>query len=1446
LDDGSDQAQNWLHPDLDDMAWESGAAPLGYGIGTEATVVSFGPNRHDKFITTYFRHEFQVADPSQVLDLTLRLQYDDAAAVYLNGQPIVRANLPNGPIDFQTVASRWVGGGQELQYHSFTIDPSLLRAGRNLLAVEVHQRSAVDDDLRFDLSLEANVGRREGGIALRPGINRVLVQAFDGPAGTGHEVQRDYIDIWYDGARIVDPAACSQLERFGQLANPVLEAGRLERDTVLAPCGPAYRVHGNVVVPSGITLTILPGTTVFFADGAQLTIAGGQLHAEGDVYRPIRLTRTPGSTGAWNGIQLRESRESNTIRHAVLEYGVTEDGMLGLVNSNLLVESSTFDQADRFRIRSVSSSLIVRDSVFTDIFAPDQEPTTDNRSEHIWGSGIPAGGQFLIERNHFGTTKGHNDAIDFDGAQRPGPIPEIRDNYFAGGGDDGLDLETDAHVEGNLFVNYVKDIFNTSTGDANAISAGDGRDYVVVRNVFRNVDHAAQVKDDAFMTFDQNTVDGALVSAVYFELEDRSPGRGALVEDTIITDTPVGFGAVSGTTELNVQHSIVPPDGLSYGPHNRNVDPRLVERPDGRLEPRAGSPAIGMSRLGFDIGAIVPAGARVTGAPPTVTGRNQTTLTVDGPGLIAYRYRVNDGTWSEPRSMSEPISLTNLADGDYSIDVIGQNSAGTWQDANSAQPLASWTVDSSARLLRIHEVLANNETYLPAGGSRPDLIELHNGGGRAVDLAGMSISDDSSDPRKFVFPAGTSIGADGYLVLSSETVPGMLGGLGFRIDGQGEGLFLYDTPGRGGSLIDSVRFGPQIADLSIGRMGPDGEWRLTRPTFGGPNTAQPTGDASRLAISEWLAIGRRYVDDDFVEIHNSDDLPVDISGILLTDAPTVQPDQRRLTPLSFIAANGYLALRAEGSAATAATEVSFRLASDQGLLRLMDRDLQPIDRVLYFGQTADVAQGRVSAGESVPRAMLFPTPGGANAASRMIRHSLVEFDRPWAYDASGGEPGPDWFRPDFDDSTWSRGDGVFSAGNATLPIPVGTELSTVPTTVYFRTRFNVPPELLATGGVDTIELSVLADDGVAIYLNGQSLLRLGVPENANSSTLATRGIGVARVEGPFSLPPELLIGGENVLAVEVHQVSPSSTDMAFGIALEATGTRIDPAVRNLQAVLDGLRVTEIMYHPAGTADAEFIEVQNVNSATLDLSGVRLRGGIEFDFPPMQLPPNQFAVVVRDPEAFRSRYGPNVAIAGRYRSQLDNGQDDFDLMLPLSTDTIVQRIAYDDGWYPETDGRGASLVARVANTSTSDLTTAAVWQVGSRGGTPGSGESGSIVGDFNRDGRLNVEDVDALCAVVHRGQGDPQFDLDRDGHFSRDDLDVLVNQILGTRAGDVNLDGRFDSTDLVIVFQGGEYEDGTTGNSSWSSGDWNCDGEFSTGDLVAAFEQGGYESTARSR
>lgn len=119
------------------------------------------------------------------------------------------------------------------------------------------------------------------------------------------------------------------------------------------------------------------------------------------------------------------------------------------------------------------------------------------------------------------------------------------------------------------------------------------------------------------------------------------------------------------------------------------------------------------------------------------------------------------------------------------------------------------------------------------------------------------------------------------------------------------------------------------------------------------------------------------------------------------------------------------------------------------------------------------------------------------------------------------------------------------------------------------------------------------------------------------------------------------------------------------------------------------------------------------------------------------------------------------------------------------------------------------------------------------------------GDFNIDGVLDIDDVDLLLPHVADEVYDRLLDANRDGLVNREDLTAWIHDLRDTWFGDANLDGEFNSSDLVSVFKAGQYEDGVLGGSTWATGDWNGDHEFDTSDLVAAFQDGGYENGPRT-
>ena len=90
-----------------------------------------------------------------------------------------------------------------------------------------------------------------------------------------------------------------------------------------------------------------------------------------------------------------------------------------------------------------------------------------------------------------------------------------------------------------------------------------------------------------------------------------------------------------------------------------------------------------------------------------------------------------------------------------------------------------------------------------------------------------------------------------------------------------------------------------------------------------------------------------------------------------------------------------------------------------------------------------------------------------------------------------------------------------------------------------------------------------------------------------------------------------------------------------------------------------------------------------------------------------------------------------------------------------------------------------------------------------------------------------------------------FNLNSDSVIDQADLRIWVKDSKHSWFGDANLDGEFNSLDIVSLLQAGEYEDGLWRNSTWSTGDWNADGEFDRADLILALQDGGYGQGPRA-
>ena len=962
LDDGSDQGSAWQAPGFDDSGWSSGPAQLGYsnnGNRGEVTTVSFGDDAENKHVTTYFRTDFEASVQDDLTGIAIRILFDDGVAVYLNGTEILRENL-SPDATFEDLASSEVNGAAS--FRSFNIPVSALQEGRNTLAVEIHQARRDSADISFDVELMAFTGTP----SLNPGINHMLIEAID---EEGAIIGTRALDIWFDDGQ----------------STPV--SGELTENATWTAAGGPYLVTDDIVVVEGTTLTIEPGTSVYFANDTRM-IVRGHLLAEGEPGNLIIFTQQPGNEGGWEGVHFENTLQDNRMSHLVQDGSDADTYSVGVSGSRLTLHNVSWTGTENTVLEMVHPRVVVTECEF---------PSTSGQ-DVIRGTALDGEDFFRLKANVFQAASGYNDIIDFSGGRRPGPIIHIVDNIFNGVADDCLDLDgVDAHIEGNIFINVNKDD-PAREGSSNAISASSGSHLTVVRNLFNGVDHALLLLENSDALFENNTVVNATISAINFlegDIGGILPGRAVTMRgnifwnNTATLENHLGTGQGADGAEITAALNVIPVEYHGLGEGNIGVDPLFEDFGGGDFRLSAASPAIGLGINGIDMGYAVAPGASISGIPPALGRENSASITVyiagisgieEGSFSSEYRWRLDDGQWSDPVPVTNAIELDGLADGPHFVEVIGRDSAGYWQAESEATRSRSWTVDSTLTRLLINEVLADNDGVFNHEGSFPDFIEIWNDSPQARDVSRMVLSDREDVADGWSFPPNTVIAPGGYLLVFANEQD-FTSGLhsGFRLDKDGEALSLFDSPFRGGGLIDRVEFGFQLARRSIGRDSGGQDFSAMIPTPGSPNKAPiPLGPLEGVVINEWLATSRVVYDNDFLELYNSGSLPVSLAGMMISDDPNNRPARYVVAPLSFIDAGGFVEFIADDDRSSGSSHLSFKLSKLMEQIGIFNGSGIELDRVQFYNSPEDISVGRVRDGSLLFAEFPLPTPGFSN------------------------------------------------------------------------------------------------------------------------------------------------------------------------------------------------------------------------------------------------------------------------------------------------------------------------------------------------------------------------------------------------------------------------------------------------------------------------------------
>lgn len=222
--------------------------------------------------------------------------------------------------------------------------------------------------------------------------------------------------------------------------------------------------------------------------------------------------------------------------------------------------------------------------------------------------------------------------------------------------------------------------------------------------------------------------------------------------------------------------------------------------------------------------------------------------------------------------------------------------------------------------------------------------------------------------------------------------------------------------------------------------------------------------------------------------------------------------------------------------------------------------------LLYDGRAGVELRGRSSLG--------FPKPQYSVELREAAGPAALPAGATWRFSDDRVAPDPSWNQPGFDDAAWASGPAPLGYGDGQpTALSYGPNGGNKPITAWFRAAFDV------VDPAAELVLGLRRDDGAVVYLNGVEIRRDNLPAGPiDASTRALTSMSgsdeTAFVES--ALPPELLVAGSNLLAVEVHQVDPTSSDLTLdawvGPPIEEADVELFGFGEESDWVLDGMYV----------------------------------------------------------------------------------------------------------------------------------------------------------------------------------------------------------------------------------------------------------------------------------
>lgn len=212
--------------------------------------------------------------------------------------------------------------------------------------------------------------------------------------------------------------------------------------------------------------------------------------------------------------------------------------------------------------------------------------------------------------------------------------------------------------------------------------------------------------------------------------------------------------------------------------------------------------------------------------------------------------------------------------------------------------------------------------------------------------------------------------------------------------------------------------------------------------------------------------------------------------------------------------------------------------------------------------------------------------------------ALIAANSTWKYLDTGVDQGTGWSATSFNDTSWATGAGIlgYTDGNDQIntTISFGADANNKRITYYFRRAFTVANPAAFT----SLLLKTLRDDGVVVYLNGTEVFRDNMPAGAPAyGTLASGSLEAGGTYLQQTLSSSGLIAGNNVIAVEIHQSAPDSSDVGFDLALD--GLTAAPALPFQMVYLSNPAFRQTLTNPPSVLLTAFARSSAVTASRVD-------------------------------------------------------------------------------------------------------------------------------------------------------------------------------------------------------------------------------------------------------